>query len=141
VAVGEDAATFRYDQPDADSAHTQYDRVIDALEEKLPKMAEHLDAARADLLAFIAFPKQIWWQIWSNSPQERLNKEIRRRTDLVGIFPNRTTLIRIVGAVLAGRRDEWNEKRRYLGLDVFARSRSGKPGEPIVEAAEGVAPR
>ncbi len=58
-----------YDQPDADSVHAQYDRVIDALESKLPKVAEHLDAARADLLAFTAFPKQIWRQISSNNPR------------------------------------------------------------------------
>ncbi|EME59206.1 transposase [Rhodococcus ruber BKS 20-38] len=113
-----------YDQPDADSVHAQYDRVIDALAAKLPKVAEHLDAARVDLLAFTAFPKQIWRQIWSNNPQERLNKEIRRRTDVVGIFPDRTALIRLVGAVLAEQHDEWIEGRRYLGLDVLARSRT-----------------
>ncbi len=58
-----------YDQPDADSVHAQYDRIIDALTEKLPKVADHLDAARSDLLAFTAFPKQIWKQIWSNNPR------------------------------------------------------------------------
>jgi putative transposase len=58
-----------YDQPDADSVHAQYDRIIGALSEKLPKVADHLDAARPDLLAFTAFPKQIWKQIWSNNPR------------------------------------------------------------------------
>ena len=112
-----------YDQPDADAVHAQFDRVVDALGEKLPTVAEHLDSARADILAFTGFPKEIWRQIWSNNPQERLNREIRRRTDVVGIFPARDSLIRLVGAVLAEQHDEWTEGRRYLGLDVLAKSR------------------
>ena len=112
-----------YDQPDGESVHAQFGRVLDALADKLPQVAAHLDAARADILAFTAFPKAIWRQIWSNNPQERLNREIRRRTDVVGIFPGRDALIRLVGAVLAEQHDEWTEMRRYIGLDVLARSR------------------
>src|SRR3954467_1281149 len=124
-----------YDQPDAGSVHAQFDRVLDALADKLPRVGEHLEQARADVLAFTAFPKEIWRQLWSNNPNERLNREIRRRTDVVGIFPDRDALIRLVGAVLAEQHDEWTEARRYLGLDVLARCRI----RPVTANADGTA--
>ena len=125
-----------YDQPDAEAVHAQFDRVVDALAEKLPTVAAHLEEARADILAFTAFPKEIWRQIWSNNPNERLNREIRRRTDVVGIFPDRPSIIRLVGAVLAEHHDEWAEGRRYLGLDVLARAQAVDHTSSIEEVNE-----
>src|SRR2546421_4750207 len=107
-----------FDQPDAASVRAQFGRVVEAIEARFPDAATHLDEARDDLLAFTGFPHEIWRQIWSNNPQERLNKEIRRRTDVVGIFPNRAAIVRLVGAVLAERTDEWTEQRRYMGIDM-----------------------
>jgi transposase-like protein len=84
-------------QPDAASTWAQHARIVDQLAQRFPAAAELLADAAGDLLAFTAFPKEHWRQIWSNNPQERLNKELRRRTDVIGIFPNREAVLRLSG--------------------------------------------
>jgi putative transposase len=123
-----------FDQPDTAEVHAQFDRVVTALEGKLPAAAEHLAAARDDLLAFTTVPREIWRQIWSSNPQERLNRELRRRTDVAGIFPGRAAIIRLAGALLMEQNDEWTEARRYIGVEILA-----KTGTTAAEPAD--APR
>ena len=110
-------------QPDAESVWAQHGRVVDQLTERFPAAAELLADAAPDVLAFTAFPKEHWKQVWSNNPQERLNKELRRRTDVVGIFPNRDAVIRLVGAVLAEQHDEWAVVRRYMNAETLTKAR------------------
>lgn len=106
-------------QPSAEEVWAQHGRVVEQLEARFPEAAEMLADAAEDILAFTAFPKSMWRQIWSNNPQERLNREIRRRTDVVGIFPDRAAIIRLVGAVLAEQNDEWAVARRYMSAEAL----------------------
>jgi transposase-like protein len=112
-----------FDQPDASTTHAQHARVQEQLAERFGDAAELLADAGPDILAFTSFPEAHWRQIRSNNPQERLNKEIRRRTDVVGIFPDRASVIRLVGMVLAEQHDEWAVGRRYMSAESLARAR------------------
>jgi len=115
-----------YAQPDAEAVLAQHGRVVEQLrrQKAFQDAADLLEDAREEILAFASFPKAHWKQIWSNNPQERLNKEIRRRTDVVGIFPDRAAIIRLVGAVLAEQNDEWAVSRRYISLESLQQLRS-----------------
>ena len=130
-----------FEQPDGEQVWAQHARVVEQLLGRFPEPAAMLVDMAPDLLAFTAFPTEHWSAIRSNNPQERLNKEIRRRTDVVGIFPNRAAVIRLVGAVLAEQHDEWAVARRYMSAESLTRARlrviDGEREEitPALEAA------
>lgn len=106
-------------QENADDAHEQWRHVADALRERYEKLAVMMDGSREEVLAYMAFPKEHWAQISSTNPLERVNKEIKRRADVIGIFPNTAAVIRLVGALMLEQNDEWSVSRRYMTLETI----------------------
>ena len=127
------AAAIRtiFAQPSAEAVDAQFDRIVDTLEAQFPPVAAMLVEARHDLLAFSAFPFEHWRKIWSTNPLERLHREIKRRSDVVGVFPNDEAIDRLVTAVIVEQHDEWAvAERRYLPETSMARLRQSSPALP-----------
>jgi transposase-like protein len=118
-------ATIRtvFAQPDAASARQQWRRVTEGFRGRFPKLSELMEEVEEDVLSYATFPPEHWQKIWSNNPLERLNKEVKRRTEVVGIFPNEAAVIRLVGAVLSEQHDEWQVGKRYFSAASLAKLR------------------
>lgn len=131
------AALFRtvFAGIDTDGVSAQWDHVAATLAERWPKAAALMDTAKVEVLAFSAFPVEHWRKIWSTNPLERVNKDIKRRSRVVGIFPNEASAIRLVGAVLADLHDDWiSSDRRYLSEGSMAKLYPERDDLPMVSA-------
>jgi putative transposase len=134
------AAVFRtiFAQPDAEAMAATWDKVRDELAARFPKIGPLMDQAKTEVLAFNAFPRAHWRKIWSTNPLERLNKEIKRRARVVGIFPGEAAVIRLVGAVLADTHDDWlTDDRRYLSEASMAKLYPDRDTDPVATITDG----
>ena len=116
-------ATIRtvFAQPQPEGAHAQWRHVADGFRSRVPRLARLMDDAEDDVLAYLGFPREHWRQLWSTNPLERLNRELKRRVDVVGIFPTDRSALRLCGAVLAEQHDEWQVGRRYFSAESLAK--------------------
>jgi putative transposase len=134
------AATVRtiFEQPDRQAARAQLRQVCATLEGRFPKVVALLEEAEGEILTFYDFPKEHWRQIYSTNPLERLNKELKRRSVVVGIFPNRAAVLRLFGARLAEQTDEWLVGHRYFSLGSMAKLLAPEE-DPVKEVGEAEA--
>ncbi len=128
------AAAIRtvFSQNDQAAASKTWRQVADQLRSRLPKLAALMDDVEADVIAFMAFPKTHWPKLHSTNPIERLNKEVKRRADVVGIFPNEASIRRLVGAVLLEQNDEWQLQHRYMTLETMTGRGDDQPSAPAI---------
>jgi len=131
AAQGVVATTIRtvFAEPDPARARVQWRHVADGFRDRFERLATLMDDAEDDVLAYLGFPPEHWRQIWSTNPQERLNRAVKRRTDVVGIVPNAPAVLRLVGAILGEQHDEWQVGRRYMSAESLAKL--AVPGEAV----------